>query len=70
MHDGSVPSLEAAITHYASGGVATPLRSPLIPRFRLSGTEAADLLAFLKSLTDEEFVRDPTMGPPKGGHYN
>jgi len=62
MHDGSVASLSAAIDHYAGGGRAagqgrrSPLTSPFVRGFRLSPREKADLLAFLNSLTDRDFV--------------
>ena len=64
MHDGRFRSLAQVLAHYDHGVVASPtldvvLRpaaSPLgIP---LSATEQQDLLAFLQTLTDEEFVKD------------
>ena len=58
MHDGSVPTLEAAVAHYASGGVKTPLRSPHIKGFRIGRPDTADLVAFLHALTDRAFVTD------------
>jgi len=64
MHDGSVPTLDAAITHYTTGGVESPLRSPLLKTFTLSTRERADLLAFLDSLTDWDFVRNPAFANP------
>ena len=63
MHDGSVPTLEAAVAHYASGGVATPLRSPHMKGFRLSPSQVVDLVAFLNALTDRTFVGNPAFGP-------
>jgi cytochrome c peroxidase len=75
MHDGSLPDLDAVIDHYARGGrrcsrahcVAARQagahqdfrRDPRIRPFALSQAERADLLAFLGSLTDREFVEDP-----------
>ena len=35
MHDGSVPTLEAAIAHYESGGKSSPFRSERVRGFRL-----------------------------------
>jgi cytochrome c peroxidase len=64
MHDGSVPTLEAAIAHYASRGVASPLRSPLLKGFTLSPREAADLVAFLNALTDLEFITSASLAAP------
>lgn len=64
MHDGSVPTLEAAIAHYASRGVASPLRSPRLKGFKLTRRETADLVAFLNALTDPGFLTDPAFGDP------
>jgi cytochrome c peroxidase len=66
MHDGSVPTLEAAIDHYASGGRASRFRSDRIRGFSLDGAGKADLLAFLESLTDQGFLTNPAFGPPSG----
>jgi cytochrome c peroxidase len=59
MHDGSVASLEQVIDHYARGGHESPRRDSRIRPLSLSQTERADLAAFLRSLTDREFVADP-----------
>jgi cytochrome c peroxidase len=59
MHDGSVASLEQAIDHYARGGHKSPRRDSRIRPLFLSQTERADLAAFLRSLTDREFLADP-----------
>ena len=64
MHDGSVPTLEAAISHYATRGVASPLRSPRLKGFTLTTQETRDLVAFLNALTDDAFLADPAFGPP------
>jgi cytochrome c peroxidase len=66
MHDGSLPTLEAAIAHYASGGKG-PLKSQQLTPFAISASEVADLVAFLNSLTDGAFVSDPAFGDPRGG---
>lgn len=50
MHDGSIDSLEAVISHYEEGGIARPSRSPEMKPFTLTGQERADLLAFLRAL--------------------
>jgi cytochrome c peroxidase len=76
MHDGSLATLEAVIQHYANGGTVTesgpnagdgranPWKSPLVPGFTISEQETADLVAFLKSLTDESFLTDPRFSDP------
>lgn len=58
MHDGSVTSLEAIIDHYAGGGSGHVNQSPLISGFTVTESEKQDLIAFLKSLTDETFLQD------------
>jgi cytochrome c peroxidase len=76
MHDGSVPTLEAVIDHYAAGGrrissgpyagdgSANPHKSEFINGFTLTAGERADLLAFLQSLTDSTFLTDPRFADP------
>jgi cytochrome c peroxidase len=53
MHDGAMITLEEVVDHFASGGMAHPNKSPLIPSFALTAVEKADLIAFLHALTDE-----------------
>lgn len=76
MHDGSIATLDEVIDHYAAGGrtIASgpnagigrtnPLKSSFVPGFTLSAAERADLIAFLMSLTDESFLRDPRHSNP------
>jgi cytochrome c peroxidase len=71
MHDGSVKTLDEVIDHYAAGGRAaagnsgpSPLKSAFVKGFTLTRRERADLLAFLHSLTDEQFIRNPRFANP------
>lgn len=79
LHDGSAATLEEVLASYAAGGrlIATgpnagdgrlnPYKSPTVQAIAeasLSAQDQADLIAFLRSLTDEAFVRDPKLGPP------
>jgi cytochrome c peroxidase len=67
MHDGSVPTLEEVIDHYAVGGRARPVdpgRDPLIRRLDLSADEKAALLEFLDALTDKTFLSDSRFSDP------
>jgi cytochrome c peroxidase len=59
MHDGSLATLEAVIDHYARAAPNRPHQDSRLRPFSLSATERADLVAFLQSLTDREFVDDP-----------
>jgi cytochrome c peroxidase len=52
MHDGSLPTLEAVVDSYNSGGIDRPSRSELIRPLGLSEAEKADLVAFLRTLTE------------------
>jgi cytochrome c peroxidase len=64
MHDGSIATLKEAIEHYARGGratsvsagVANSLRDAKIHPLSLTPDERDDLVAFLESLTDHEFI--------------
>lgn len=76
MHDGSIPTLEGVLDHYAAGGRTiqsgpyagnghnNPNKDPLIGGFTLSGQDRKDLIAFLDSLTDEAVLHDPRFSNP------
>ncbi|WP_119154665.1 methanobactin export MATE transporter MbnM [Caldimonas tepidiphila] len=76
MHDGSVATLEEVLRTYAAGGRqitsgphagdgrANPLKSPLISRIDLNEQEQADIIAFLRTLTDHEFLSNPRHADP------
>ena len=52
MHDGSVPTLEKVIDLYDAGGIERLSRSDSIKPIGLSKFEKADLIAFLRTLSD------------------
>lgn len=58
MHDGSLPDLDAVLTHYNQGGKGHPLQDERIRPLNLTEVQKADLKAFLASLTDEQFITD------------
>jgi cytochrome c peroxidase len=76
MHDGSVQTLEDAVDHYAAGGrtitngpnagVGRDNRNKAsnVQGFTLTPAEKKDLIAFLESLTDQEFLNDPRFANP------
>ncbi|HUS28328.1 MAG TPA: di-heme enzyme [Kofleriaceae bacterium] len=64
FHDGSAATLDAVIDHYAQGGVHSPLQSSFVTGFTLTATERADLIAFLRTLTDESLVANPAYANP------
>ena len=66
MHDGRFTTLNDVIKHYNSGiqqskTVATTLQIPM----NLSDDERIELIAFLKTLTDKEFLFNPKYAYPK-----
>ena len=57
--------MREVLEHYARGGrAANPLKSDFITGFAMSAQEKEDLVAFLQSLTDYGFLRDPAFGDP------
>ncbi len=64
MHDGRLPTLEAVIDHYAKGGIHSSGQDELVRGFSVSSQDRADLLAFLQSLTDEQFLHNPRYANP------
>ncbi|MCC6536419.1 MAG: di-heme enzyme [Bryobacterales bacterium] len=76
MHDGSVLTLEAAIDHYRVGGRTirtgpragvgfdNPNKSEFVKSFELTPADKADLLAFLRSLTDRTLLANPALSDP------
>ncbi len=76
MHDGSVATLPEVLAHYARGGrnwttepgaeagARNPHQSAAVHGFALSDDDSEALIAFLESLTDEAFVKDPRFSNP------
>ncbi|MCF8278076.1 MAG: c-type cytochrome [Flavobacteriales bacterium] len=64
MHDGSLQSLEEVVHHFNSGGAGHPNQSPDVKPLNLTEQQKIDLVAFLRSLTDQSFVSDPQFGDP------
>lgn len=79
MHDGSVATLEDVLAMYERGGRlltsgpfagdgrTNPYKSPFVGGFTLTPEQRADLLAFLRALTDETLLTDPTLADPFAG---
>lgn len=69
MHDGRFATLEEVLEHYVSGMVRSPNLDPLLGVHQplglpLSAQDQADLVAFLKTLTDDEFLQNPDFRAP------
>jgi len=66
MHDGRFLNLQAVLDHYSSGIHNSPTLDPLLkpngtPGIPLTATEKSQIIAFLQTLTDEEFLRNPLL---------
>ncbi len=78
MHDGTIGTLEEVLAFYAAGGRViadgenagdgrtSPYKDPLIARIDLTAQDQADLVAFLRTLTDRYFLKDPALSDPFG----
>lgn len=76
MHDGSVKTLAEVVDNYAAGGRnitegpnagdgrLNPYKDPLIQNIRLSVRDRADIVAFLRTLTDYAVTKDPRFSDP------
>ena len=61
MHDGSKETLAEVIDHYNIGGSNHIHKSTLIKPLNFTENEKADLLAFLESLTDQNFITNKNL---------
>ncbi len=69
MHDGRFYSLNAVLDHYAENVQPTQNLDPLLKQngrlgIALSPDEKRQIIAFLKTLTDEQFLRDARFAQP------
>lgn len=76
MHNGSIETLPEVIRFYMDGGRvitegdytgdgrANPYKNGFVSGFTLTDQEIADLVAYLESLTDEDFVTNPHFSDP------
>ncbi len=82
LSDGTGATLEDVIDIFDAGGRvlvdgpnpgdgrANPFKSPLVRPLNLSPDQKADLVAFLKSLTDEGFLENPRLSNPFRNNNN
>lgn len=75
MHDGRFETLLEVVNHYSDGLKASPSIDPILldkhilegeteGGIHLEGSEKLALIAFLKTLTDEEFINNPDFQDP------
>lgn len=79
MHDGSIATLREAVRHYSVGGRTiedgpyagdgsqNPFKDSLVFELGLSEQEQSDVVAFLESLTDSEFLTRSELADPFSG---
>lgn len=69
MHDGRFFTLEQVVDHYSEHILHSPTLDPLMELVedggaQLTAQDKADLVAFLKTFTDEDFVTNPEFSDP------
>ncbi|WMP19006.1 methanobactin export MATE transporter MbnM [Thiothrix lacustris] len=76
MHDGSLKTLEDVVRHYNAGGRnitaganagdgrLNPNKSSFVRPIGMTEQEIQDLVAFLESLTDQDFITNPRFANP------
>lgn len=64
MHDGRFKTLEEVLDHYNSGGNPADNKNPFIRKLNLTPSQKQDILAFLHTLTDTSFVKNPAFQSP------
>ncbi|GAA4362675.1 cytochrome c peroxidase [Hymenobacter saemangeumensis] len=63
MHDGRFRRLREVLQHYSSGIHHSPTLAPALRQpLRLSPEQQKDIIAFLLTLTDQQFLTDPRFG--------
>lgn len=66
MHDGRFKKLSEVLNHYTKGvQLSNTLAPELNQKIRLSSAEKVDLVAFLLTLSDKDFVFNPAFQSPK-----
>jgi cytochrome c peroxidase len=68
MHDGRFATLDSVIAFYDHGyhmNKNLDVNMALLPKNRLTPSEKRALIAFLKSLTDNDLVNNPAYSAPK-----
>jgi cytochrome c peroxidase len=64
MHDGSSETLAEVVEHFNSGGMNHENQNELIRPLGLTEQEKSDLVAFLRSLTDQAFITNSELSNP------
>lgn len=63
--DGPMQTLEDVVEHYSEGVRPFPTKDPRVKRLRLTEQEKADLVSFMKALTDPTVATNPAFQKPQ-----
>jgi cytochrome c peroxidase len=63
MHDGRFNTLDEVLDHYSSGGKSSPNKDPLLYPLNFTSFEKRALKAFIETLVDTNFMKDPKFLP-------
>lgn len=64
MHDGYLKNLDEVMEHYNRGGRVFSLKDTLMRPLNLNSKEINSMIAFLKTLTDHQFLQDKRYANP------
>jgi cytochrome c peroxidase len=67
MHDGRFNTLQEVLQHYNTGFKVNDYTDPklaILPKYRMTQQEMEDIITFLKTLTDYEFLSNPKFAKP------
>jgi cytochrome c peroxidase len=64
MHDGRFKTLQQVLAHYANGKFFTNYDKAIEKNIGLTSQEQADIISFLKTLTDQQFLHDRRFADP------
>jgi len=69
MHDGRFSTLEAVLNHYSEGMENQPNLDPIFKQdtkigIKMNSVEKQQIITFLKTLTDEEFIKNTNFSAP------
>lgn len=66
MHDGRFNTLEEVVDHYSNGIVSSATVDSTLPigGFQFSGQQKSDLINFLNTLTDDDYLHDARFSDP------
>lgn len=71
MHDGRFATIDQVLNHYSNGVLPSATVDPLVmqqtggaPGIPLTATDKANIIAFLKTLTDNNFIQNKSLSKP------